>query len=512
MKFSRWADHPRWLAVLTLAFALVPVWLAMVTYRDASEKDERLFRTSASVLGEQMQREFDSYTVFLQAIRTQALRLGDAGLSSEQVGKGPDGPETVPHLLAFGYAGDEQGRILVRWINPENAPVAKVGDDLASDPAIVELLKNRSPRLPFPQFGKVLAGHRFLVLQLVPKMPDRFAVRGYVLGWLDLAAFCRKSTAPLLRDGVLTARPLDEGEALPDDAMNNGVTCGSGRWDVAVARGPAFSQEYGAPAPWLAFLAAGLSAVPLLVLATLAGRSAKLRTALTAEQELLRQQRYFTQSVSHEFRTPLGIILSGADLLDQYANHLSPERRKEVLTEIRDNTVHMSDMIERVLLLGRIDSSRLSCEPAPVNVAALCHQIADKVTTAARLEGVIRVTAPDSVAMLDAALLGSILDNLLSNAVKYSPPGKPVTLTAMTAPEQIVFTVQDEGIGIPVEDLPRVCDPFHRCGNVGDTPGTGLGLAIVQRCTALHGGTLKIESTAGAGTTATVTIPIASTT
>jgi hypothetical protein len=67
--------------------------------------------------------------------------------------------------------------------------------------------------------------------------------------------------------------------------------------------------------------------------------------------------------------------------------------------------------------------------------------------------------------------------------------------------------VRDEGIGIPAEDLPRVCDPFHRCGNVGETPGSGLGLAIAHRAASLHGGTLKIESIEGRGTTATITIP-----
>ena len=68
--------------------------------------------------------------------------------------------------------------------------------------------------------------------------------------------------------------------------------------------------------------------------------------------------------------------------------------------------------------------------------------------------------------------------------------------------------IRDEGIGIPADEIARVCDPFHRGANVGDAPGAGLGLAITQRCVALHGGTLRVESIEGQGTTMTVTLPM----
>lgn len=122
--------------------------------------------------------------------------------------------------------------------------------------------------------------------------------------------------------------------------------------------------------------------------------------------------------------------------------------------------------------------------------------------------GEIVVSAPDANANLDVSILGSILGNLLSNAVKYSPPDKPVRLEVVLEKERVTFIVRDEGIGIPEQDVGRVCEPFHRCSNVGEVPGTGLGLAIVQRCAGLHGGTLTIQSTVGSGTTAIVTLPV----
>ena len=109
--------------------------------------------------------------------------------------------------------------------------------------------------------------------------------------------------------------------------------------------------------------------------------------------------------------------------------------------------------------------------------------------------------------MLDATLLGSVLVNLLSNAVKYSAPGKAVALSMRVDGERLIFTVQDEGIGIPDEELSRAGELFHRSSNVGDTQGTGLGLAIARSCTTLMGGTLHIASKVGEGTIVTVSIP-----
>ncbi len=506
MKFSRWTEHPRLLAALALVFALVPAWLAMVTYRDAREKDERLFQTSAQVLKEQLQSSFQRADYFLDVLRRQAGNLPDGTAFSGPAAGTYDWKAKLPHLLAFGFAAQKEGQVMVQWMSEARVPVAAIGDDLTGRPGIAAAVKGPSIPGALPTFGGMSADHRMLVVMTVLKLPVR-TPRGYVVGWLDLDALCRQSALPLLVDGVLLAAPLIESDALPAGAERKRIGDGSAQWTVAIRRGPHFSREYGAPAPWLAFFAVGLSAVPLLVLAMLAGRSTKLRAALTAEREVLRQQRYFTQSVSHEFRTPLGIILSGTDLLDQYAAHLTPERREEVLREIRDNTRHMSDMVERILLLGRMESGKLACTPAPVNMQTLCEDAARKVMTAAPGSSISAIT-PDQDAPLDAALLGSILDNLLSNAVKYSAPGQPVTLSAVMEEKRVVLAVRDEGIGIPPEDLPRVCDPFHRCANVGDVPGTGLGLAIAQRCAALHGGTLKIESTQGSGTTATVSIPL----
>jgi signal transduction histidine kinase len=505
--------RPRLLAALAFAFALVPALLAVVTYRDAREKDERLFQTSAQVLAEQLQHRFERNTYFLGIMRGQAVALDDAALAGGRMVPEMDWQARLPQLLAFAYVEQTQESAVIRWKSDECVSLPRVGDVISMNAAISKkentaemaaaVRQKQTMDSLFPTLSIMQEDRRTLILLPVPSQKER-GVRGYVAGWVDTAALCGDADMPLLRDAVLTARPLVPGEAIPEGALRVDILDSRSRWTAAIARGPRFSQQYGAPAPWLAFLAVGVSAVPLLVLSALAGRAGKLLAALAAEREITEQQRFFTQSVSHEFRTPLGVILSGADLLDRYADHLTPVRRAEILAEIKDNTRQMTDMVEGVLQLGRIESGKLDCIPRPVNIAGLCRDITRKIAA-----GAITVTAPEREAMLDATLIGSVLGNLLSNAVKYSPPGSPVSFISSLENDRITFTVRDQGNGISADELPRVCDPFHRCKNVGEIPGTGLGLAIALRCAELHGGTLKIESNTGSGTTATVTIPAA---
>jgi signal transduction histidine kinase len=107
-------------------------------------------------------------------------------------------------------------------------------------------------------------------------------------------------------------------------------------------------------------------------------------------------------------------------------------------------------------------------------------------------------------ARADEALLRHIFGNLLSNAVKYSAAGKPVEFIVDRQDSDAVFVVRDRGIGVPEADVKLLFQPFHRARNVGETQGSGLGLVIVQRCVDLHGGSIKLESTEGVGTSVTV--------
>jgi signal transduction histidine kinase len=234
---------------------------------------------------------------------------------------------------------------------------------------------------------------------------------------------------------------------------------------------------------------------------------------LDRERELGELKSNFVSMVSHEFRTPLAVILSSTELLRNHLDRLSPERREQQLHSIHSSTMQMAKLIEEVLLLGKVEAGRMTFEPAPLDLRAFCAQLVDEALSATRRRCRITLTcSPDlpPAVQADAALLRHIFSNLLSNAAKYSPEGSTVTLDADCADGEVVIRVTDHGIGIPRGDLPNLFKPFHRAKNVGQVSGTGLGLMITRRCIELHGGRVTLLSPDGGGTVATVTFPLIS--
>jgi PAS domain S-box-containing protein len=237
---------------------------------------------------------------------------------------------------------------------------------------------------------------------------------------------------------------------------------------------------------------------------------AELLKSLAREKELGELKSRFVSTVSHEFRTPLGVILSAAQILQRYLDRLSPADRAEHLDKICRHVQQLTKLIEEVLMLGQADSGRLACKPAPLDLRRFCEARVDEVLSATGRACPIQfeVAKFTGTARADDQLLTKIVSNLLSNAVKYSPAGHPVEFTLARDGRDAVFTIQDHGIGIPAEDLPKLFDAFHRARNVGQLPGSGLGLAIVRECVHRHGGRIAVESELGRGTTMTVRLPL----
>lgn len=235
----------------------------------------------------------------------------------------------------------------------------------------------------------------------------------------------------------------------------------------------------------------------------------ELRHALEAERELGELRSRFVSMVSHEFRTPLGVILSAAENLDSYFDRLKPDQRETQLHHISQATRHMAKLMEEVLLLARAEAGKLEFKPAPVDLVAFCERIISQVQSATAGRCPIQFRAgPLPPACGDEAFLRHILTNLLTNGVKYSGEGSPVELIIEQHGENAVFRVKDNGIGIPVTDQKQLFTAFYRGRNATHLPGSGLGLVIVKRCVELHGGHVACESTEGKGTTFTVRLPL----
>ena len=244
--------------------------------------------------------------------------------------------------------------------------------------------------------------------------------------------------------------------------------------------------------------------------AALSKAQSELTRALDQERELGELKSRFVTMVSHEFRTPLGIIMSAVELLQHYSDRLPDDEKQRQLQEIQSSTKHMGGLMEQVLLLGRAEAGKLTCKPLPLDIACFAERIIDETQSISNRKCPIILQTKGDItnASADEALLRHILGNLIANAVKYSPDGSEVVLRIHRAGNEVHFDVIDCGIGIPEKDRARLFEAFHRCSNVGDTPGTGLGLVIVKRCVDLHGGSMDVASTPGRGTTFTVRLPL----
>src|SRR5262249_45674077 len=155
---------------------------------------------------------------------------------------------------------------------------------------------------------------------------------------------------------------------------------------------------------------------------------AELQNALAKERELSQLKGNFVSLVSHEFRTPLEIIMSSVDNLDRYHDRLVPEKREQLLRTINKSVRRMAGMMEEVLLLGRLETDRMTFNPAPLEFHNFCHRICDEIqsATARRCSVQLQLDGAPHYANADESLLRHIFTNLLSNAVKYSPAGATV--------------------------------------------------------------------------------------
>ncbi|MGC1394728.1 MAG: PAS domain S-box protein [Coleofasciculaceae cyanobacterium] len=245
----------------------------------------------------------------------------------------------------------------------------------------------------------------------------------------------------------------------------------------------------------------------------------EILNALAKEKELGDLKSRFVSVTSHEFRTPLTTIMSTAELLEHY--EWTKQEKIEQLQLIQDAVRQMLQLLEDILLIGTADAGQLRFNPEPLELNEFCQHLVSQIEQGANSistnidetsfkQASIKLICLERtfLACMDKKLLRQLLFNLLSNALKYSPSGGTIELKLTSKGEQAIFQIQDQGLGIPKEDQPRLFEFFHRAKNVGAISGTGLGLAIVKQCVDIHGGSITVDSEVGSGTRFTVTLPL----
>ncbi|HSD82643.1 MAG TPA: GAF domain-containing protein, partial [Anaerolineae bacterium] len=235
----------------------------------------------------------------------------------------------------------------------------------------------------------------------------------------------------------------------------------------------------------------------------------EIRRALEQERELNNLKSRFVSLTSHEFRTPLTVILSSTEMLEHYYTRWTEDRRQEYFRRIKTAVKYMSTLLNDILIIGKAEAGKLEFLPAPFDLLKFCRELVEEMqlTDQARHTLIFESTVECPQVQADERLLRHILSNLLSNAFKYSPEGSVIQFELTCQKEQVVFRIQDHGIGIPSEDQARLFETFHRASNARTIAGTGLGLAIVKRSVESHGGAVTIASQVNVGTTVTVVLP-----
>ena len=234
-------------------------------------------------------------------------------------------------------------------------------------------------------------------------------------------------------------------------------------------------------------------------------RAEQTRLALEKEKELNQLQLHFFSMVSHEFRTPLSTILMSAQILEHSGEDWINQKILRNLHRIQTSAKHTLRLLEDILTINRAKTGKIDFHPHPLNLNQFCRQLVEQISPNNRQ---ITITVHNQgLVSLDEKLLHSVLSNLLSNAIKYSL-GKDIVLTVTCQSQTVTFAVQDQGMGIPSADLPKLFEPFYRGNNVGTIAGSGLGLTVLKQYIDLYGGTITVDSKVDVGTTFTVTLPL----
>lgn len=233
-------------------------------------------------------------------------------------------------------------------------------------------------------------------------------------------------------------------------------------------------------------------------------------------ERLYKVQSEFLASMSHELRTPLTTIIGMSEVLqDGMFGELNPKQSGYMRT-LHQSALHLLGLINDILDFSKIDAGKMTLRRetmlAEEAIRGACALVAGLIQErGVHIEVVpAPITGDEPLRLLaDRGKVVQILVNLLSNAVKFSPPGRSVRVWAAAAGPRMRFVVQDRGSGIAPESQKAIFEAFqqvHR-GASGKDPGTGLGLAVSLRLAELHGGTIRVESVLGAGSTFTVDLP-----
>ena len=241
-------------------------------------------------------------------------------------------------------------------------------------------------------------------------------------------------------------------------------------------------------------------------------RHRRMEKKVAEYQELNRLKSNILSTVSHELRTPLASIKGYSTMLLDYERRLRREEKRECLEAIDRATDRLTELVERLLDMSRLEAGIFRLAKQPSRIDQLIREaVADAQLRSPEHKVIAELEKKLPIWNVDGKRIRQVLDNLLENAIRYSNKGTEVVVRAKTKAEGLEISVSDQGVGIPAADIGKVFDPMYRLEErLGQDPrGLGLGLPLCKALVEAHGGWISIESVVGKGTTVHFTLPLA---
>lgn len=229
------------------------------------------------------------------------------------------------------------------------------------------------------------------------------------------------------------------------------------------------------------------------------------------EERIESARRDLLYTISHEFKSPLTFLFSACEVLKNCPEEELPAVYKRWSDPLERNLKRLKRLVDNLMDSLRVREAKYPLSLGPSDFPSIikeCWEEQRPIAQSRNIEISFEI-GEVPVLNLDREAMGRVVGNLLSNAVKFSPKNSKITVRLFKEDDGVVFQVQDQGVGVPVDELESIFQPFFRTKNANKKgyPGTGLGLYVSRKIVEAHGGTLTLESKVGEGTTVTVKLP-----
>jgi signal transduction histidine kinase len=234
------------------------------------------------------------------------------------------------------------------------------------------------------------------------------------------------------------------------------------------------------------------------------------------KEEKDQMQKNFITFVSHEMRSPLVVIRQYIEALNEIAGKSFDKDVREIIERCRKRVQSLEEMVEHWLDISRIENGTLAQQKVSLSLASIISRSVEEMTPLCKKKGIsLETNISKKLPQItgDAESLVRVFTNIIGNATKYTPEGGKITITVKNDEYYTTASIADTGMGIPLDKLPLIFEPFFRCGGKNDKhSGSGLGLTFCKKIMESHSGSITVSSKEGEGTTFVLIFPVSNNT